>query len=48
MLSIGILELVIVLLISLVSLAIPTTTLVIAVLIYRKLERLEQAMMEQD
>jgi hypothetical protein len=47
MLSIGILELVIVSLISLVSLAIPTTTLVIAVLIYRKLERLEHALTEQ-
>lgn len=42
MFQIGFLELLIVAMISLVSLAIPTATFVIGVLIYRKLSRIEQ------
>ncbi len=42
MLSVGFLELVIVLLIALVSLVLPTATLVVAVLVYRKLNRIEE------
>ncbi len=40
--TLGFLELVIVALISLISLAIPTATFVMTVLIYRKLVRVEQ------
>ncbi|MBS3783556.1 MAG: hypothetical protein KGY78_03845 [Anaerolineae bacterium] len=44
MLSVGLLELALVVLIALASLAIPTATLVVAVLIYRKLSAIERAL----
>jgi hypothetical protein len=46
--TIGFLELGIVALISLISLAIPTATFVMAVLIYRKLSRIEQALNRRE
>jgi hypothetical protein len=46
--TIGFLELVIVALISVVSLAIPTATFVMAVLIYRKLTHIEQMLNRRE
>jgi hypothetical protein len=46
--SIGIVELVLVGLISLAGLAIPTATLVVAILIYSKLGRIERALNRRE
>lgn len=48
MLSIGFLELAIVTLISLVGLAIPIVTLIIAILIYRKVNRIEEVLQRRE
>lgn len=42
MFAVGVVELIIVALILLISLSIPTVTLVVAILIYRKLQRIEE------
>ena len=42
MFAVGVVELIIVALVLLISLSIPTVTLVIAILIYRKLQRIEE------
>jgi hypothetical protein len=46
--SIGIVELALVGLISFVSLAIPTATLVVAILIYVRLSRIERALNQRE
>lgn len=48
MAMLGVVELVIVLMMLLISLTIPTAVLVFAVLIYRKLGRIEEALSHRD
>ena len=42
MFAVGVVELIIVALMLLISLSIPTATLVVAILVYRKLQRIEE------
>jgi len=48
MVQLGFLELIIIAMISLVSLAIPTATFVIGVLIYRRLTRIEHMLNQRE